>query len=93
MIASKLSNLKIQRHFLIGALRKHRKMLAVSVLYRFFKAILEGKIQFVDTKSISVLLDFYSDQSIVIYDSNTGMKFDKFFISTFVESSLYEVSG
>ena len=61
--------------------------------YPFFKAILEGKIQFVDSKSISVLLDFYSDQSNVIYDSNTGMKFDKFFISTLVESSLYVVSG
>ena len=66
---------------------------SVSVLYPFFKAILEGKIQFVDSKSISVLLDFYRDQSNVMYDSNTGMKFDKFFISTFVESSLYGVSG
>ena len=36
--------------------------------YPFFKAILEGKIQFVDSKSISILLDFYSDQSNVMYD-------------------------
>ena len=66
---------------------------SVSVLYPFLKAILEGKIQFVDSKSISVLLDFYRDQSNVMYDQNTGMKFGKFFISTFVESSLYGFSG
>ena len=66
---------------------------SVLEFYPFFKAILEGKIQVVDSKSISVLLDFYRDQSNVMYDQNTGMKFGKFFISTFVESSLYGFSG
>ena len=74
---------KIEESFIVSFLEFHL----------FFTAILEGKIEFVDSKSISVLLDFYSDQSNVIYDSNTGMKFDKFFISTLVESSLYGVSG